>query len=386
MHKKQRIRFSRQFITQLVLYFGVVLLLATVVVQTTLHPTSLYMSVFYALVYGLVILPIITILTFTIILLLFGAIYVACTKLFLATGHKIDDPALVQARELQALGFEQQNVSTPIQSIALNGYSPKQESVRYVYSKDIGLALLQVFVYENFSILRYNSKSQYSIPSFVINSSLNDSSRGAIESSRYHMTNFDAGSDFGKYIKLGIIKGTETDVLQVMDPPLMIAWLSKGLMFDTVVTSSCVDFKYEFRDNTKLNVLLDNATVLGNKLINRSKKASSSLIGVIFTLKQHATPVTTMLDIFTINLIKSAGILIVSIFAIGLISSSAPMALLIVVSVALAAAFTWTFGRMLIIVNVFSLYIFSTVILKIFIAYKVFRLKSQYGSNFGKYN
>lgn len=386
MHKKHRIRFSRQFVTQLVFYFGAVLLLAAVFVLTTLHPTSPYVFIAYVLMYGVIILPIATMLAFAIILLVFGALYVAYIKIILASGHKINDPTLVQVRELQALGFEQIRTSVPIQSIALNGYSTNQDPVKFTYSKDIGPALVQVYIYENFSIIRYSSKSPYSIPSFVINSSLNDNSRGAIESSLYHITNFDAGSDFGKYIRLGIIKGTETDVLQVMDPPLMITWLSKGLLFDTVVTSSYVDFRYEFRSRTKLNVLVDNATDLGSKLTNKSQKASHNLIASLFTLKHHATPVTTMLDIFTLSLVKSAGILIVSIFAIGLTSSSAPLSLSIVVAAALTIAFAWTIGRMIVIINVFALYIFSKLILTIFINCKVFRLKSQYVSTIGKYD
>lgn len=386
MHKKHRIRFSKQFVAQLVFYFGAVLLLAVVFVLATLHPTSPYVFVAYVLMYGIIILPIATMLAFAIILLVFGALYVAYIKIMLASGHKIDDPTLVQVRELQALGFEQFRTSAPIQSIALNGYSANQDPVKFTYSKDIGPALVQVYIYENFSIIRYGSKSPYSIPSFVINSSLNDNSRGAIESSLYHMTNFDAGSDFGKYIRLGIIKGTETDVLQVMDPSLMITWLGKGLLFDTVVTSSYVDFRYEFRSRTKLNVLVDNATDLGSKLTNKSQKTSHNLIASLFTLKHHATPVTTMLDIFTLSLVKSAGILIVSIFAIGLTSSSAPLSLSIVVAVALTIAFAWTIGRMIVIINVFALYIFSKLILTIFINCKVFRLKSQYVSAIGKYD
>jgi hypothetical protein len=87
-------------------------------------------------------------------------------------------------------------------------------------------------------------ESAKTFPTFIVDSALNDTSSMQYDAKRLSMERLDLGGDFGDYFDVLCARGDETDVYQVLDPPIMIDTISMLQGMDVVVEETHLDFVF----------------------------------------------------------------------------------------------------------------------------------------------
>lgn len=276
---------------------------------------NIFIKILIAILAGSFLLP--TLLISTTITIVFISTYlidhyrkITRTKDIAETDFSVE----TQVAYLRSMGFSITNPISLPKDIPNHRGANKQSSVVASKPNDTNAPIW--FIYPKHTVVRYIT-NQSTMPSFVINSALNDDTPSAIQPTG---TTIDLGSEFGKYISISAPKDTELEVIQILDPHTMLFLLKYGALFDTVIKQSSIDFVFSFNNaHSSLHKVYEQTSNIFSRLIERSHKKTNPPVNRLFVLRNESSIAIKMYNNWFKIILKSFALFFLTFTTIAII-------------------------------------------------------------------